>query len=105
MMPYGYKQPCQAYSIPPNWGNAATGAQNLDPSPQILVGMRKKFVIDLVNFGTKTEKGCPPLLYSLDGVIPTPFEESWLRLHLNCNCDLKESVFTCKLSIMIYFTC
>jgi len=46
----------------PNWGgNAATGAQKSDPSPQILVGTRKNFVIDLTDFGAQTEKGCPPL--------------------------------------------
>ena len=28
---------------------------------QILVGTRKKFVIDLTDFGTQAEKGCPPL--------------------------------------------
>jgi len=28
---------------------------------QILVGTRKNFVIDLADFGTQTEKGCPPL--------------------------------------------
>jgi len=60
-MPYGYKQP---HSVPPNWGggHTATGSQNSDPSPQILVGTWKNFVIDLANFGTQTEKGCPPLL-------------------------------------------
>jgi len=42
-------------------GNAATGAQNSDPSPQFLVGTPKNFVIDLADFGTQTEKGCPPL--------------------------------------------
>jgi len=36
-------------------------AQNSDPSPQILVGTRNNFVIDLADFGTQTEKGCPPL--------------------------------------------
>jgi len=30
---------------------------------QILVGTRKNFVIDLADFGTQTEKGCPPLPY------------------------------------------
>jgi len=45
----------------PDWGgHAATGAQNSDPSPQILVGTRKNFVIDLADFGTQTEKGFPP---------------------------------------------
>jgi len=28
---------------------------------QILVGTRKNFVIDLADFGTQIEKGCPPL--------------------------------------------
>jgi len=28
---------------------------------EILVGTRKNFVIDLADFGTQTEKGCPPL--------------------------------------------
>jgi len=28
---------------------------------QILVGTQKNFVIDLANFSTQTEKGCPPL--------------------------------------------
>ena len=28
--------------------------------PQISVGTRKKFVIDLADFSTQTEKGCPP---------------------------------------------
>jgi len=28
---------------------------------QILVGTRKNFVIDLADFGTQTEKCCPPL--------------------------------------------
>ena len=52
-----------ALSAPPNWGggHAATGVQNSDPSPQILVGTRKNFVIDLADFGTLTEKGCPLL--------------------------------------------
>jgi len=46
----------------PTWGSqAATGAQNSDPSPHILVGTRKNFVIDLADFGTQAEKGCPPL--------------------------------------------
>jgi len=50
----------------PTWGGqAATGAQNSDPSPQILVGTGNNFVIDLADFGTQTEKGCPPLTWSL----------------------------------------
>jgi len=28
---------------------------------QLLVGTRKNFVIDLADFGTQTEKGCPSL--------------------------------------------
>jgi len=28
---------------------------------QFLVGTRKNFVIDLADFGTQTEKDCPPL--------------------------------------------
>jgi len=42
-------------------GNAATGAQNSDPSPQILIGTRKNFVTDLADYGTQTKTGCPPL--------------------------------------------
>jgi len=42
-------------------GHAATGAQISNPSPQSLVGTWKNFVIDLADFGTQTEKGCPPL--------------------------------------------
>jgi len=42
-------------------GYAATGAQNSDPSPQILIGTQKNFVIDSADFGTQTKKGCPPL--------------------------------------------
>ena len=38
---------------------------------------------------------------TLAGVITTPFEESWLRLNLNCNYDFEEFVFDCKMSIMI----
>ena len=41
-MPYGYKQSCISRTpYPP-----ITGAQNSDPSPQILVGMWKNFIID-----------------------------------------------------------
>jgi len=56
-------EPYQPHSVPPNWGggHAATGAQNSDPSPQIFVGTRNIFFIDLAVFGTQTEKGCPPL--------------------------------------------
>jgi len=28
---------------------------------QIVAGTRNNFVIDLADFGTQTEKGCPPL--------------------------------------------
>ena len=35
------------------------------------------------------------------GVIPTPFEESWLRFNLSCNYDFEEFVLNCKMSIMI----
>jgi len=46
----------------PNWGGyAATEAQTWDPSPEILGGTRKNFVIDLADFGTQTKKGCPSL--------------------------------------------
>jgi len=56
-------KPHQLHSIPQLVGaHAATGAQNSDPLPQKLVGTRKNFVIDLADFGTQTEKGCPPLL-------------------------------------------
>jgi len=64
LMPYGYKQ-SRISRTPylPNWeGPSATGAQNSDPSPQILVGTRKKFVTDLADFSTSPEKGCPPLV-------------------------------------------
>jgi len=54
-------EPYQPHSIPPIGGDAATGTQNSDPSPQFLVGTRKNFAIDLANFGTQTEKGCPLL--------------------------------------------
>jgi len=50
-----------ALHIPQLGGHASTGAQNSDPSPQILVGTRNNFVIDLADFGTQAEKGCPPL--------------------------------------------
>jgi len=51
-------EPYQPHSIPPIGGRqAAAGAQNSDPSPQILVGTRKNFVIDLADFGTQTERG------------------------------------------------
>ena len=41
----------------PNWwrAHAATGAQNSDPSPQILVGTRNNFVIDLTDSGMQIE--------------------------------------------------
>jgi len=42
---------------------------------------------------------------TLAGVVLTPFENSWLRLNLNCNCDFEEFVFNCKMSIMIWFAC
>jgi len=35
---------------------------------QILVGTRKTFVIALADFGTQTEKGCPPLAYNIADV-------------------------------------
>jgi len=56
-------EPYQPHSVPPNWGggHSATGAQTSDPSRQILVGTRKNFVVDLADFGTQTEKVCPPL--------------------------------------------
>jgi len=61
-MPYGYKQSRISHSpYSQLGGHAATGAQNSDPSPQILVGTWKNFVIDLADFSTQTEKGCPPL--------------------------------------------
>jgi len=61
-MPYGYKQTVlAALHTPQLGGHAVTGAQNSDPSPQILVGTWKNFVIDLTDFGMQTEKGCPPL--------------------------------------------
>jgi len=63
LMPYGYKQSrisCTPYP-PIGEGPSATGAQNSDPSPQIFVGTWKNFVTDLADFGTQTEKGCPPL--------------------------------------------
>ena len=46
-------------------GHTATGAQNSDTSPQILVDTGKNFVIDSADFGTQTEKGCPPLVYTV----------------------------------------
>jgi len=49
-------EPYQPHSIHPLGGQAATGAQNSDPSPQILVVTRNNFVIDLADFGTQTEK-------------------------------------------------
>jgi len=50
-----------ALHTPQSGGHAAKGAQNSDPSPQFSVGTQKNFVVDLVDFGAKTEKGCPPL--------------------------------------------
>jgi len=64
LMPYGTNRGVSTALHTPQlgWAHAATGAQNSDPSPQILVGTRENFVIDLADFGTQTEKGCPPLL-------------------------------------------
>ena len=56
-MPYGYTQSRISRTPYPQ----ITGAQNSDPSPQIMVGTRNNFVIDLADFGTQTEKGCPLL--------------------------------------------
>ena len=50
-----------ALHTPQLGGHAVTRAQNSDHSSQSLVGMRKNFAINLADFGTQTEKGCPPL--------------------------------------------
>ena len=81
-------EPYQPHSIPPNWGATlpqgpkiqiphhwATQRKLRPPNSkyealeisevggpfEILVGTQKPFVIDLADFGTQTEKGCPPL--------------------------------------------
>jgi len=47
-MPYACKQSRISRTPYPHLGGQApTGAQNSDPSPQILVGTRNNFVIDL----------------------------------------------------------
>jgi len=62
LMPYGCKQSrISRTPYPSIGGHAATGAQISDPSLQFLVGTQNNFVIDLADFGTQTEKGCPPL--------------------------------------------
>jgi len=50
-----------ALHTPQLWGARCHRGQNSDPSPQTLVGTRNNFVIDLADFGTQIEKGCPPL--------------------------------------------
>jgi len=65
LMPYAMaanRAVSAALNTPQLGEHAATGSQNSDPSPQFLVGTQKNFVIDLADFGTQTEKGCPLLI-------------------------------------------